>query len=157
MLHVHGCRKQVGRMGNCPPSFWWNGKEDRNKNILIFAHPEFSCFRHLWGLTGCRYTVWSVNDVQLETPWIPAAVGLRQDKPIQFFFWNPLHLFCIFQNLILPLLLDFMRNLNLVSKIFLNDSRYIPFWKFRGPQGVDIYWYPKNNGCIYGRVTSCNM
>ena len=92
-LHVHGYQKQVGRMGNCPPRFWRNGKEDRNKNPLLFSHPEFSCF---WCLWGCRYTVWSVNDVQLETPWIPAAVGLRQDKPIQFFFLKPLASFLYF-------------------------------------------------------------
>ena len=45
-------RKRVDRVGICSPRFCRNRKEDRNKNrnrnLLSFAHLEFSCFRRLW-------------------------------------------------------------------------------------------------------------
>ena len=44
-------RKRVDRVGIYSPRFCRNRKEGRNKNrnrnLLLFAHPEFSCFQRL--------------------------------------------------------------------------------------------------------------
>ena len=76
---------RVGRMGNCPPRFWRNRKEDRNWNgqSILFAHPEFSFFRHLWlPIYKTKHWVHSLYSIESILIWWFAT------KNMQIYFEN---------------------------------------------------------------------